>query len=100
MLGLFKGSQPTAPDFEIVSMDVTPSQIIASQEVTVTARIANIGNAPGTFPGIVTLDGDNVAKNDLTLSAESLGAVTLKFVPPTNGEHILKFGGCFPRTSL
>ncbi len=58
-----------------------------------TARIANIGNAPGTFPGIVTLDGDNVAKNDLTLSAESLGAVTLKFVPPTNGEHILKFGG-------
>lgn len=58
---------PAELSVDAVTVSPDPLDLNASTDVTVTARLTNIGDLDGTFPLEVTLDGAVVATRDVTI---------------------------------
>jgi M6 family metalloprotease-like protein len=93
VMRLFKGTEAPGASFEVISMDIAPLLAMAGQEITVAARVANIGDAPGTFRDALTVDGKEAAKGDLMLKPGSIATLDLKFIPVSDGKLNISFAG-------
>jgi hypothetical protein len=79
-------------DFEVISLGVDPCLAETGQEITVTARIANIGNAQGTYTAILKVDGAQIEKEDVTITPMSSEWVTFKIVRDVTGTYLVNVG--------
>lgn len=78
--------------FEVISLGVDPCLAETEQEITVTARIANIGNAQGTYTAILKVDGSQTEKKDVTVTPRSSEWVTFKIVRDGTGTYLVNVG--------
>jgi hypothetical protein len=82
----------TGAEFEGVSLNVTPQQATTGQEITIVAKIANIGNAQGTYTAILTVNETQVEKKDVTISSEGIQMMTFNLSKDTGGTYTIKVG--------
>jgi len=47
-----------APEFEVISLVVTPSEALADEAVTVKVDVKNVGEAEGIYPVTLTVNGE------------------------------------------
>lgn len=78
--------------FEVRSLDVTPSETNAGDEAIVTAVVRNDGGAAGTYEAILTVDGDEVAKESLLIEAETSKTVTFSLTQDVAGTYEVGLG--------
>lgn len=90
------GGAPGSPQgltpFEIVSLNITPAEVIAGKAVTATARIANISTTKGTYTAILTINDVEAEKKEVTISPESIETVTFTITKNDSGTYTVKLG--------
>jgi hypothetical protein len=79
-------------NFEVISLGVDPCLAEIGQEITVTARIANIGNAQGTYTAILKVDGAQIEKKDVTVTPKSSEWVTFKTARDKTATYLVNVG--------
>jgi len=79
-------------NFEVISLGIDPCLAAAGQEIAITARVANIGNAHGTYTAILKVDGDLIAQKDVTIAPSSAEWVTFKIVRDAIGTYLVNVG--------
>ena len=81
-----------APEFEISSLKVTPSEPVVGESVTVDAEVSNIGGADGIYTAKLILDGAIVESVDIEVATKSSRKVSFKCPIAATGRHILELG--------
>jgi hypothetical protein len=88
-------SQPgtgASAQFEVVSLDVTPGEVVIGEEATVTAKLANITKNQQTYPVKLFINGTENEKRDVTIGAEATEIITFKVVEDNAGTYTIKVG--------
>ena len=68
---------PVAPAyFEVVSLQVSPSEVLEGQEITVTASVTNTGGMPGNFDEPLLVNGIEAASKVTTLQPGATRTLT------------------------
>ncbi|MDD5647874.1 MAG: hypothetical protein PHY03_02960 [Dehalococcoidia bacterium] len=62
--------------FQVVSLGVTPEQVLAGEEAAVIAQVTNTGGLPGNFTAELTMNGEKVAARTITIQPEKIAKVT------------------------
>jgi hypothetical protein len=85
-------ASPTAV-FEVVSLDVTPSEAVIGQEVTITAKVANISKVLGTYTAVLTVDKVEAGRKDVTIPPEATQVIAFQLRKDTGGNYTIELGG-------
>jgi hypothetical protein len=78
--------------FEVISLGVDPCLTEIGQEITVTARIANIGNAQGTYTTKLKVNGAQIEEKDVTIAPDSAEWVTFQIVRDEAATYLVNVG--------
>lgn len=73
--------------FEVVSLDVTPSKVMAGETVTITAEVTNTGGSEGTFTATLTVEGLEAATKNVTVTPGSTEVVTFSLMKEEAGTY-------------
>lgn len=73
--------------FEVVSLDVAPSEVPAGETVTITANVTNTGGSEGTFNATLTVDGLEAATKNVTVAPGSTEVVTFALTKDEAGTY-------------
>lgn len=92
LLMLWSLSGCDAPEFEISSLEVTPSEPIVGESVTVDAEVSNVGGADGIYTANLILDGAIIESVDIEVASKSSKKVSFKFPIADAGGHIIELG--------
>ncbi len=68
-------------------MSVKPSQVLAGDEVTVTAQVTNTGTMPGNFSGPLTVNGKQIPADPVTIQPGATKTVTFTFSLSDPGKY-------------
>jgi hypothetical protein len=71
------------PEFQITSLTITPTEVMAGEKVTVSVDVANVGSREGTYEGTLTINGQEVGKKSITVAKK--GKEKLTFPPLSPG---------------
>lgn len=80
-------------EFEVSSLLLTPSEVIAGQTVTVSADVKNVGKVDGSYTTILSVDGTTVERTDITVSTGATKTVSFTYSTDVTGTHSLKLDG-------
>ena len=83
---------PSAAEFTITSLDVTPEQVPPGQPVTVSAEVANIGGSEGSHTVNLTVNGQVEQTKTVTLAPEATETVTFTVTKETPGSYTILIG--------
>jgi hypothetical protein len=79
--------------FEVVSLDITPPEMMAGETATVNADVRNIGGTEGAYTAILAVDSVEVEKKDITLLPGAGGTVSFALVESKAGTYQVAVGG-------
>jgi len=79
--------------FEVVSLDITPPEMMAGETATVNADVRNIGGTEGTYTAILAVDSLEAAKKDVTVPPGATRTVTFALVEGKAGTYRVAVGG-------
>jgi len=82
--------QPAA--FEIVSLGVAPSRVLAGGEAVVTAQVANTGGLAGNYTAALTMNGEQVATRVITLLPGKTGKLSFTISKDKAGTYKIQLG--------
>ena len=80
-------------EFKVSSLEVTPSEAIAGDEVFVKADITNIGEAKGSYTAALTVEGDISQTKEITLEAGATETLIFTCTLDTDGTYSLGLDG-------
>lgn len=83
---------PTPAEFKVSSLDVTPSEVIPGETVTITAVVENTGGSEGTYTAILTTDGFTVEEKEVVIASGSSEIITFSLVEDAPGTHEIGVG--------
>lgn len=83
--------QPAA--FEVVSLGVVPSQVLAGQEATVTAQVNNTGGQASNYNAALTMNGEQVASRAITIMPGKIGKLSFTVSRDKAGVYKIQLGG-------
>jgi hypothetical protein len=95
LVASFSCKAPTSEaqaQFEVISLGVDPCLAATGQEIAITARIANIGDAQGTYTAMLKVDGAQIEKKDVTVAPRSSEWVTFTIVRDVTGTYLVNVG--------
>jgi len=78
--------------FQVVSLGVTPDQVLAGEEATVTAQVINTGGMPGNFTAELTLNGEQAASRTITIQPEKIAKLTFNVSRDKPGKYEIQLG--------
>lgn len=78
--------------FEVVSFGVVPAKVLAGQEATVVAQVANTGGQAGNYTAALTINGEQVASRVITVMPEKIGKVSFTVSEDKAGLYKLQLG--------
>lgn len=93
MVLIAPGGCKAPAEFEVTSLDVMPLEVIAGEAVNVTAEVENTGASEGTYTAVLTVDGVEVERKDIVITAGAAGTVTFSLVKDTPGSYQIGIGG-------
>ena len=79
-------------EFELVSLDVTPSEVIAGDTVSVIAEVRNIGGTEGVYTAVLTVDGEEAETKDIAVTPEATEIVTFSLMTGKAGTYQVAIG--------
>lgn len=82
--------QPAA--FEMVSLGVAPSRILAGEEAVVTAQVANTGGLAGNFKAELTMNGEPAASRVIMILPGKIGRLSFTVSPDKPGIYKIQLG--------
>ncbi len=88
----FKVVAPTAPDLTVESITVTPEEPVVNETITITAKIANVGNADaGAFNVSLYVNNSSIETKMIeSLKAGNDTTVSFSWTPTKAGNYTLK----------
>ncbi len=88
-------STPPAPpaSFSVSALSVTPSQVIAGETATVTARVTNSGGSPGSYMIILKVNGAVRAQQDVSLGPGGSQTVSFPLNITAEGDYAIDIAG-------
>ncbi len=72
-------------EFEVISLDIKPPEVIAGEIASITAVVENTGGSEGTHAVILTVDGTTVETKEVTLAPGVSKTVTFTFIKDVAG---------------
>jgi len=88
--GSFKVLMPA--EFKVVNLDIAPNPVKVGEETTITATIANIGEATGTYKATLLVDGLVHDTMDATLAGGARKPVSFKATKDSPGSYSIEIG--------
>ena len=84
--------QEQPPAFETVSLVVAPSPVLAGEEATVTAQVANTGGLAGNFKSELTMNGEPMASRVIMILPGKTGKLSFTVSPDKPGMYKIQLG--------
>ena len=78
--------------FEIVSLGVAPSRVLAGEEAVVTAQVANTGGLAGNFKAELTMNGEPAASRVIMILPGKIGRLSFTISPGKPGTYKIQLG--------
>ena len=82
-----------AAQFELVSLDIEPSEAVVGQQVTASIKVTNVGGGEGTYTAILKIDSVEIERKAVRVSPRNTETVTFAFVKNLPGNYNLDIGG-------
>jgi oligopeptide transport system substrate-binding protein len=80
------------PEFQVNNLDISQSQIVAGDDITITAEVLNIGEVERTYTAKLAYDGIETGTKDLLIPSNGTQKVEFKTKVSTAGNHVIKIG--------
>ncbi len=84
--------QEQSANFEIVSLGVAPSRVMAGEEAVVTAQVANTGGLAGNFKAELTMNGEPAASRVIMILPGKIGRLSFTVSPDKPGTYKIQLG--------
>ena len=81
---------PAPAEFELVSLDSTPPEVIAGERVSITAVVENIGGSEGTYAVILTVNGVTVETKVVKVKPGKTETVLFTVAKHESGTHTVQ----------
>jgi hypothetical protein len=78
--------------FQVVSLGVTPGQVLAGEDATVVAQVANTGGLAGNYTAELTINGEQVAKKTITVQPDRIAKLTFTVSRDEPGTYKIQMG--------
>lgn len=89
---------PAPAEFKLVSLDITPPEVIAVERVSITAVVKNTGGSEGTYTVALTIDGVKAQAKVVKIApraTETVSFTVAKDEPGTYNVQVNDFSGTF-----
>ncbi len=86
-------AKPAPAQFEVVSLTVTPEEVVAGEAVTVTAQVKNIGGSEGNYTAVLSIDGMEIERKDFAIAAGATETAEFTVVKDKAGTYQVTVGG-------
>ena len=83
---------PTPAEFEVISLDVEPQEIMMGEAVTITAEVENTGGSEGTYSAVLAVDGVTLETKDVAITPGSSEVVVFSLLEDTPGTYEISIG--------
>jgi len=83
-------AQPAS--FQVISLGVTPEQVLAGQDALVTAQVINTGGMAGNFIAELTMNGEQVASRTITIQPDKIAKLTFNVTRDSPGTYKIELG--------
>lgn len=80
-------------EFEVAPLTVTRSGVSVGETATVSTTVTNTGGIQGTYTAVLTIDGQQADKKDVSIGPGGTEAVTFQVSKSTPGSYKLEIGG-------
>lgn len=80
-------------EFEVSSLVVIPTEVVAGQTANVRADVKNIGEIDGSYTATLTVDGNVVKARDITISTGATEQVSFIYSTNITGPHSIVLAG-------
>lgn len=89
------GCAPAASpaEFEVVSLDIMPSEITVGEAATIKAEARNSGETDGIYTATLVVDGVKAEEREITVAAGATETVTFSLVKDAPGTYEVAVGG-------
>ncbi len=93
VLALVMSTACAKAEFELSSLEITPSSVGTGDTATVKVDVTNAGKAEGTYTATLTIDGVLVETKDVIVPPETTRTVMFSVVNEVVGDYIAEVGG-------
>jgi len=94
MVGTLKVMEPVKPaEFRVISLEVNPGTVKAGEEATVKIDLKNDGDAKGTYPLSLVMDGKVIQTKNVTLAGGATIPVLFTISKDSPGTYNIEVGG-------
>ena len=83
---------PAPAKFEVISLDITPTEALAEETVSITASVKNIGDSEGTYAAILRVGGVLVDTKEVAITPGSSKVVVFSLVKDAPGIYKVSIG--------
>jgi len=84
---------PTPQEFEAISLEILPSEIVAGEIATIKADITNIGGTEGEYAATLLINGVEEATSEMVLDAGATQTISFEFVREAAGIYKVEIDG-------
>jgi len=85
--------QLSPASFQVVSLGVTPGEVLTGEDATVVAQVTNTGGLAGNFTAELTMNGEHVADRTITIQPEKIAKLTFTISRDKPGTYKIKLDG-------
>lgn len=85
------GSPPA--EFEVVSLNIQPREVMAGEAVSIVAEVKNAGGSEGSYTAVLVTDGEEIETRNITIPAGTTEEITFLLVKDTAGIYRIELAG-------
>ena len=85
-------AKPAPAEFEVVSLDITPSEVVPGEQVSIAVEVANIGGTVGNYGVGLAMDGAEQIEF-VEMAPGETGTVSFTVASDEPGDHSVDVGG-------
>ena len=102
-----KASSPPSPpapvaqaEFQVLSLEVSPSEVVVGKPATVTIKVTNIGKAGGIYALVLKVNGTERLRKEITIDAGAIESVAFEFMENAVGVYTFEVGGQIAKVTV
>jgi hypothetical protein len=92
LVGPLGCSKPAQAEFNLISLDITPPEVVAGDPVSVAACVKNIGDSEGIYSATLMIDGAVVEKKEVSVAPNDMQTITFSLTKDRAGTYNIAVG--------
>lgn len=84
--------KPAKAEFELLSIDISPPEVVAGKTATVSADVKNIGSSEGVYSATLTVNGAQTETKNITIAPGVSETVTFSLIKNIPGTYQVGIG--------